>query len=91
VGSAAQFLTKTFLNSVSNSENISALISQEKKEPVQNLIPTTLGIIIVLLASTISSFAEIVANKRQEEATSASRIISVTVVEKNAKRLALFA
>jgi hypothetical protein len=65
------FWTNTFLNSVSNAENISALISQEKDEPVQNLIPITLGIIIVLLASTISSFAESVANTGQKEVASA--------------------
>jgi hypothetical protein len=38
---------------------------------VQNLIPITLGIIIVLLASTISSFAESVANTGQKEVASA--------------------
>jgi len=69
--SVAQFWTNTFLNSVSNAENISALISQEKDEPVQNLIPTTLGIIIVLLASTIFSFAESAVNTGQEEVASA--------------------
>jgi hypothetical protein len=65
-----------------DAENISVSISLEKRWAMQNLIPITLGIIIVRLAWMASFFAEIVANTGRHEAVFHSRTISA----KNAKR-----
>jgi len=65
-----------------DAENISVSISLEKRWAVQNLIPITLGIIIVRLVWMASFFAEIVANTGRHEAVFHSRTISA----KNAKR-----
>jgi hypothetical protein len=59
-----------------DAENISVSISLEKRWAVQNLIPITLGIIIVRLAWMASFFAEIVANIERHEAVFHSRTIS---------------
>ena len=79
--SAAQLWTDTPLNSATDAENISALISPGKKMPVQNPIPIILVTIIAGLAWIICFFAGIAAGIEQEEAGFPSWIISVKNVK----------
>jgi hypothetical protein len=65
-----------------DAENISVSISLEKRWAVQNLIPITLGVIIVRLAWMASFFAEIVANTGRHEAVFHSRTMFVKNVRK---------
>jgi len=81
VRSAAQYWTDTPLNSATDAENISALISPGKKMPVQNPIPIILVTIIAGLAWIICFFAGIAAGIEQEEAGFPSWIISVKNVK----------
>jgi hypothetical protein len=68
------------LNSVNNAENISALISPERKMVAQNLIPVILGIIIVPLVWMIYFFVEIAGNTEREKVVGPLKIISVKSV-----------
>ncbi|OGP96248.1 MAG: hypothetical protein A2157_15100 [Deltaproteobacteria bacterium RBG_16_47_11] len=68
------------MNSVNNAENISALISPEKKMVAQNLIPVILGIIIVPLVWMIYFSVEIVGNTEREKVVGPLKIISVKSV-----------
>jgi len=67
----------TFSSSAINAGNISVSILPEGNRPVQNPIPTILGIIIVLLAWKTSFFVKVVVNTGQEEAVSHLGIIFV--------------
>jgi hypothetical protein len=65
---AVRLWTRISLNSAIVAEDVSVSISAVKRGLAQNLIPTTLGIITVRPAWTISFFAEDVANTGREEA-----------------------
>jgi hypothetical protein len=67
----------TSSNSAINAGNTSVSILPEGNGPAQNPIPTILGIIIALLASTTSFFVKVVVNTGQEEAVSHLGIICV--------------
>ena len=71
------FWTSTSLNSATDAENISASILQGKSRPVPNPILIILDTITARLVWMIFFFVEIVADTRQEEAASPSKIISV--------------
>jgi len=63
---AVRLWTRISLNSAIVAEDVSVSISAVKRGLVQSLIPTTLGIITVRLAWTISFFAEDVANTERK-------------------------
>ncbi len=65
---AVRLWTRISLNSAIVAEDVSVSISAVKRGLAQNLIPTTLGIITVRPAWTISFFAGDVANTGREEA-----------------------
>ena len=65
---AVRSWTRISLNSAIVAGNVSVSMSAVKRGLAQNPIPTTLGIITVQLAWTISFFAEHVASTGREEA-----------------------